>query len=195
MVSPDRDSVAACVNELVRVEAGGWKARSGTAIARDPWMRRFVPELAGRMSKRGMLRFYFLRLGDQAIAAQMHIEHSGRLWQIKIGYDERWAKHSPGVLLTHEVLKDAWNRGLSGCEFLGLAEAWQRRWPVDTRSYTGFRFYPVSLRGGLAFTTDAIRHLRDRVIERVARGLSALPGFSPEFLEAFLSRAAQFGCI
>ena len=169
-VSPDGDSVGRCLDELFQIEAAGWKGRSGTAITQDPWMSRFISEYGRRAAGQGMLRLFFLRVGETAVAARMSVEHASRIWHVKTGYDERWAKYSPGILLTHEVLRHACERGLDGCEYLGIAEEWQRRWPVNIRQYGGLRFYPASLRGGISLLTDAAGLLGRRARVRTQSG-------------------------
>ncbi len=64
---------------------------------------------------------FFLRIGDATVVARLAVEYSGRLWELKIAYDERFAKCSPGILLTHKTLRYACERGLTGHKFLGTA--------------------------------------------------------------------------
>jgi len=42
-----------------------------------------------------------------AIAMQLIVEHASRLWIYKVGYDEEWAEHSPGLQLMWEVMRHA----------------------------------------------------------------------------------------
>jgi CelD/BcsL family acetyltransferase involved in cellulose biosynthesis len=91
-----------------------------------------------------------------------------RLWEIKIGYDEAWSRVAPGILLTHKTLQHACEEGLEALEYLGAAEGWQERWPRSVRQHDTVRFYPYTLRGGLALTGDSIGYLaRASTRERV----------------------------
>lgn len=163
-IVPDPDSLDGLLAELFRIEAAGWKGRAGTAILKDPWMLRFITAYARNAAADGTLRLFFLKVDEVNIAAQMHVVHASRLWQLKIGYDEQWSKCSPGVLLTHEILRYGCEVSLEGCEFLGVTEEWQRRWPVEIRQQSSIRVYPISFRGGLALAGDAANLLGRRLL-------------------------------
>lgn len=169
-LAPDPDSLDGLLTEFFRIEAAGWKGRVGTAILKDPWMLRFITAYARNAAADGTLRLFFLKEDEVNIAAQMHVVHASRLWQLKIGYDEQWSKCSPGILLTHEILRYGCEGGLEGCEFLGVAEEWQRRWPVEIRQQSSIRVYPISLRGGLALACDTANLLGRRLL--ISRRLS-----------------------
>lgn len=166
-VSPDAVNVDAYAEQLFRLEAAGWKSRAGTAILRNPRMHRFFLEYARRAAQENILRMFFLKIGTDVVAARMAVEYGARLWELKIGYDERWAKCSPGILLTHETLRYCCERGLVAHEFLGGAEHWQARWPIELRRDLTPRFYPLSLRGGVALSLDACEIAVKRATKRL----------------------------
>ena len=152
--------------ELLRVEAASWKSRAETAMASDIELQTFIRTYARAAARAGILRLSFLRVGGQAIAVQMDMEHGGRLWGLKMGVDEAWSKYAPGILSTHELIRWAIGRGLERCEHLGTAETWQRRWPFELREQSTFRFYPPRPAGALALGRDSLdfarRYLRKR---------------------------------
>ena len=154
-VSPDAISVDGHLEELFRVEGASWKAKAGTAMIKDSRMRRHITAFARAAARLGTLRMFFLRIGDATAAAQMTSEHGGRLWCLKIGYDERWAKSSPGLLLMNETLRYACERGLKSYEHLGTAEPWHHHWPIKTHACGSIRYYPPSISGGIRILHDA----------------------------------------
>jgi hypothetical protein len=85
------------------------------------------------------------------------LEYAGRLWGLKQGYDERWAPCAPGILLAHESIRYACEKGLAAYEFLGSAEKFQTRWPIELTAYSRLRYYPLSPSGALAACDDACR--------------------------------------
>jgi CelD/BcsL family acetyltransferase involved in cellulose biosynthesis len=120
----------------------------------------------------------------------MGVEHGSRIWDLRLGYDEAFSRCAPGVLLTHETLRYAVERGLEAHEFLGQAEAWERHWPCEEDEYVSMRVYPLSLIGQLSLAQDvyqlALREIPkvvqghlNRVRETALRGISALPSFLP----------------
>ena len=160
VLCPDEASVEAAVAEVQQVEARSWKARAGSAMLVKPEAGRYMAEYARLAARRGMLRVSLLRLNGEAIAGQIDVEHGGRLWGLKMGADERWLKYGPGILANHELFQWCVERGLEGCEHLGQAEEWQRRWPFEVRELSTFRFYPLRLGAAVALGLDAAAHAR-----------------------------------
>jgi hypothetical protein len=96
-------------------------------------------------------------VNEVPIATILGIEEAGRFWVLKIGYDEQWARCSPGIQLTMETIKYAFDRGLDGYEFLGSEESWQAMWPHDHRPFISVSVYPISPGGLWAIVTDLRR--------------------------------------
>lgn len=168
-VAPDEASLAANLESLFRVEAAGWKSRSGTAILQSEAMLRFYTEYGRSAARAGRLRLFFLKVGEATVAAQLHVEFAKRLWCLKIGHGEAWSRFSAGRVMTHDILRYGCERGLEGLEFLGVAEEWQRRWPIVLRQHSTLRYYPLSVRGGLAFAADSLRFVGRRANGKARR--------------------------
>ncbi|HZR47862.1 MAG TPA: GNAT family N-acetyltransferase [Candidatus Manganitrophaceae bacterium] len=159
VVSPGGENLDDYFQELVAVETAGWKGKDGTAIARDESLMRFFHLYSHRAAALGMLRLSFLRVDGKAIAVLLAVEYAGRLWVLKVGYDEAWAACSPGTLLMHETIRYAFEQRLDGFEFLGTDEPWIRVWTDRTHRYVSARTYPFSPQGlvglGLDLSTQA----------------------------------------
>lgn len=92
--------------EFLAVERSGWKgsAGQGTAIALHPELERYYRRLLQAFGARGECELNLLRLDGQCLAAQFCVS-VGRTWYLlKIGYDEKYAKYSPGNVLLEDVL-------------------------------------------------------------------------------------------
>ncbi len=144
---PRPSEVEGAFETLMKVEASGWKGRAGSALAMRPQLRAFFGTYARLAAANGLLRIFLLRVGARIAAAQMAVEAYGRLWVLKIGYDEALARCSPGFVLTVEAIRYAASRGLSSYEFLGSAEAWERRWQPGETPTTLVVWYPLTVRG------------------------------------------------
>jgi CelD/BcsL family acetyltransferase involved in cellulose biosynthesis len=157
--TPSVSSVATDLEEAMVIEASSWKARGGSTLLRTGRLRAFFHEYARRMAANGQLRIAFLRVGGVGIAMQLIIEHASRFWIYKVGYDEKWAEHSPGVQLMWDVLRHACASRMAGVELLGQIEQWLSIWSNDVREYRTLIFYPFNLRGLGAITADAAHAL------------------------------------
>jgi CelD/BcsL family acetyltransferase involved in cellulose biosynthesis len=175
-VHPDIASLAPNMEELFHVEASGWKGQNGSALLCQRHFRTFYEQYARSAAEQGMLRFFFLRIGGKTAAARLAVEHNGRLWDLKIGYDETLSKCAPGILLTHEMLRNAVERGLDAHEFLGQAEAWQRHWPCEEDHYVSLGAFPLSPKGQLSFVEECCRFLLARTSATAHRAFNQVMG-------------------
>jgi CelD/BcsL family acetyltransferase involved in cellulose biosynthesis len=164
--SPSPDQVEPAMTEAMRVEAASWKGQGGSAMLTNPRLSGFFLQLAQRLAGQGQLRVCFLRLDGVPIAMQIGAVHAGRWWVLKIGYDERWAEHSPGIQLMWEALRAAFEERLSSFEMLGSAEPWLTIWTRQERAYRTVAFYPYNGRGMIALGADIMRAFAQRLWTR-----------------------------
>lgn len=152
---PSPDEVSALLDQAISVEAKGWKARNGTAIADNRDQSAFFRDYATRAAEAGIFRIAFLKLGSELAAAQIAAECDGSFWLFKIGYDERFARCSPGQLLMLESIQRAARRGLKRFEFLGKSADWTRFWTENERPRMKLLYYPRNAIGAAALLRDA----------------------------------------
>ena len=97
-LAPGEEALA----DFLELEACGWKGREGTALKQDERQRGFVLEAARQGMER--LRLFALLFAGRPIAMLLCFRSGQGLFAFKIAYDETFAKFSPGVQLTLEVL-------------------------------------------------------------------------------------------
>ncbi len=156
ILSPKPDEVDALLEEAIAVEAGGWKARSRSALAYDEKARAFFREYARLASDAGILRIAFLRIAGKPAATQIAVECDEAFWLFKIGYDDAYKDCSPGNLLMLETVRSAAALGLATFEFLGKAAPWTALWTEEERPNIRLRIYPYNVAGAAATATDAV---------------------------------------
>lgn len=93
------DPVDPWVDDLIALEAKGWKGRRGTALATDLLMATAFREALHLLAAEGSLRFWKIALNGKPIAMMSGIVKGSEGWLGKIAYDEAFAKYSPGVQL------------------------------------------------------------------------------------------------
>ncbi len=141
--------------QAIEVEARSWKSRTQTAIADNQVQMAFFKHYAQLASAEGIFRVAFMKIGAEIAAAQICAECDGSYWLFKIGYDERFARCSPGQLLMLESIERAANRGLKRYEFLGKAAEWTRFWTSAERPRIKLNYYPRNLVGLAALAKDS----------------------------------------
>jgi len=154
MLAPSPAGLEPLLSEAFAVEGASWKGRAGTSLTSDPIRRTFFRHYAAAAAARGILRLGFLRVGERAVAMQLGVEWSRRFWLLKIGFDEAFARCSPGTLLMLEMMRDAARRGLEAVELLGVPEPWTRLWTRLEHPCVSLRAYPASRAGVAALGAD-----------------------------------------
>lgn len=165
--APDVATAGALLEDAIAIEARSWKAQAGTAIADNPDQLAFFRHYAPRAAAEGILRIVFLRIGAERVAAQIAAECDDAFWLFKIGYDERFARCSPGQLLMLESIERAARNGLSRFEFLGKSADWTRFWTETERPRMRLRYYPRTVLGVTALALDSISHAVKRGKARI----------------------------
>ncbi len=157
IISPKPHELQELLAESLRIEAANWKGRNGSALLSDPDRRRFFEQYTAIAGERGILRLCFLKVGGHRAATQIAVESGGGFWLLKVGYDEAFARCSPGNLLMLETLRYAARRGLRSYEFLGSAEPWTEMWTARVRPCVSVRVYPNNFCGAAVLASDAMR--------------------------------------
>jgi CelD/BcsL family acetyltransferase involved in cellulose biosynthesis len=107
------------IQTFLRVEASGWKGREGGAFSCRPAHAAFFRQLCHGFAREGRLQLWTLGTADRWVAAQCNLVAGDTVFHMKIAYDERFARFSPGVQLELEMLSafhaDAGLRMLDSC--------------------------------------------------------------------------------
>jgi hypothetical protein len=97
-------SLARAVDAFLRLEAGGWKGKRGTALLCDKDTRDFAVR-AFNSQHEGVCRADLLLLDGTPIAAGLTVFAGRTGFTVKNAYDEAYASFSAGLLLEVEVLR------------------------------------------------------------------------------------------
>ena len=164
------EETAERLDELLRLEAVGWKGESETAIVSRPETLAFYRDVAAWAAASGTLRLAFLRLDGRPIAAELLVEEHGVLYDLKGGYDEAYRKLAPGNLIVGELIAHAFRRGLRSYELLGSDEPFKLAWTSRVRERLHFDAFSPRPAGAAEFAAQAYgRRLARRVLELARR--------------------------
>jgi CelD/BcsL family acetyltransferase involved in cellulose biosynthesis len=140
IVEAPRD-LAAELADGFRVEASGWKGEAGTAILSSPETELFYRRLAESFHRRDGLRFSRIVLDGETVAFDLCLLHRNRLYLQKTGFDERFRRLAPGLVLRLSVVERCFESGLTAHELLGSASEWKLKFANAERSHVTFRAY------------------------------------------------------
>lgn len=97
------DVVREAFEVFLRLEMASWKGANGTALLCKPEDAAFVRRLIGALAEQGNASVTLLQLDGRAIAAQTVLYCGTSAYTWKIGFDEAYAKYSPGMLLIDKL--------------------------------------------------------------------------------------------
>jgi len=162
--TPTAETLDGSLEEMVRVESSGWKSRTGTAVLVNTGLNRFFRNYTQSATRLGILRFAFLRIDGKSVASQLLVDYGRRYWVLKVGYDESYARCSPGILLMHHVIHNAFEQRREAFELLGANEPWVHIWKPQVHNHELYRRYPLSplsvISHGLEAADSAIGRVR-----------------------------------
>jgi CelD/BcsL family acetyltransferase involved in cellulose biosynthesis len=165
------------LERFYQLERSGWKGRKGTAIACDAARRRFYDAAARTAAEFGYLSLYALECGDRVVAMQFCLAYGGRFFLLKPAYDEAFGKHSPGHVITHDILHDVVARGAAEYDFMSPPAEWKSRWAKETRAQASCYIFRPGLAGrALHFWKFRVM----RAMRQLKRKLSTGPGRAGE---------------
>jgi CelD/BcsL family acetyltransferase involved in cellulose biosynthesis len=95
----------AWLEKFFELEASGWKGREGTAMKCDPGDREFMARIVESARALGKARLSLLSAGDTALAAKCEFVTNKSCFSFKVGFDEKYAKSRPGILLEFWLLR------------------------------------------------------------------------------------------
>jgi CelD/BcsL family acetyltransferase involved in cellulose biosynthesis len=131
------------------VEASGWKGEAGTAITSSPDTEAFYRALARDFTARDELRLSRIVLDGEVAAFDFTILHCGRLYLLKTGFDERFRKLAPGLVMRLSIIERCFELGFEAHELLGEESEWKAKFATGKRSHVNAIAFPKTPAGAL----------------------------------------------
>lgn len=143
--SDQRERIELAIAAYQEVYSASWKIP-------EPYPE-FVPSLIRHLAKTGELRLGIAFLQTRPIAAQIWICTKTKASIFKLAYDQAYAVHSPGSILTAHLLRHVIeNDRVSEVDYLTGDDEYKRHWMSDRRERWGIIAYnPLTLVGLFLF--------------------------------------------
>jgi CelD/BcsL family acetyltransferase involved in cellulose biosynthesis len=137
------------LNVFYRLEASGWKGRSGTAVAQRPQVKRFYDGLVDRAPAQVWIPI--LTVCGDPVAAYVLRVFGRNIFALKTGYDETYSKYAPGLVLTARVIRHALERGMKMLDFMANQVRWKGEWAGEVRPHYELLLFAPSPAGRYAY--------------------------------------------
>lgn len=139
----------AALDIFYALEASGWKAEGGTAIAQRPSVKAFYDALYDRPASDVWIPI--LSVAGRPAAAQL-VRLGGRTLQLlKTAYDPAFAPYAPGQLITTRLIRYGIEHGMAVLDFLSEDMTWKRDWEPQLRRHYCLHLFAPSTRGRYAY--------------------------------------------
>ncbi len=126
--SGNDDQLEAFVLEGLKLEASGWKGKHGSAILNNEQVKQFYFDIAHTFFKTGQLHLGAVYFADQMVAFNFSIIYDNVFYLLKVAYDEKVAKFSPGQIMIYLLLQELFKQQIRRFDFLGPAMPWKLEW-------------------------------------------------------------------
>lgn len=187
----DPASVEEAVHQYSELEQQGWKGALGTAVDAHNVQGTFYREVLTDYCRVGMGKIFRFLFDGRVAAMGLCVEYGSTLVVLKVGINEEYKTHAPGILMRVAYLRELFREGaIKRIELYGRASSSQLEFTSDTR-----KIYHASL-----YRWGFLRNLREqlrsyRKSEGAAAPVSVYQSISelPQSPRQLLERASSDG--
>jgi len=127
-----REEVAPQLGRAFTAEDRSWKGAAGTSVLRAPGIWEFHRRQAESLTVRAALQLHLLCVGDAVMSFALMLRGPRVMYPVKIGYDEAFSQHSPGLLLFFHMLRRLAATGeAETIDCMGPISDLTSRWPGE----------------------------------------------------------------
>lgn len=182
-VARQPDEIGPALETFLQLEASGWKGKRGTALAQHAGDATFIRRAVPALAETAQCEIVTLRAGTTPVAAGIVLRHQDRAFFFKLGIDERFAKHSPGVQLTLELTRHLCaDPAIASADSTASADhpminpIWRGRFAVGDVLIPLRRHDPVvALIHGALLGRNAAHEAARRLVRRLRKSAKATP--------------------
>lgn len=127
------------LDEVFAVSARSWKATHGRSIPDDPHVETFYRRLTDIMGEKESIDLWLMRRGDEAIAFEYHLRHSGITYPIRADFVDAYSHLSPGSVLEYHIINSLFdNNEVHGYNSCGDTYEYLMKWATEVHERVGF---------------------------------------------------------
>ena len=130
-------------------------------------MRAFQDDATRRALDRGWLRMYVLRLNDEIAAVMYGFFYNRQFYFYQHGFDDRYARHSIGLVLMALTLRAAIDEGAQAFDLLWGTEGYKSLWAREARTLRRIQLFPPHAAGRIHRRAIEARRRLGRLARRV----------------------------
>jgi len=170
-IAQDAEETERGFQDFLRLEASGWKAESGTAIALDSRLAGFYQRLTETFGSEGCV-LDILSVDGQAIAANFNLLTGTTLYGLKTGIDDQYRPFSPAHLLMEQELTqtDGFPQKPEILNFVGDA-SWTSLWKPASMDVFDVYVFNTRAKANVAFAWVVLKYQLRMLYRRTLKPL------------------------
>jgi len=170
-----RSDIQEALSKLFALHKKVWNTRGEPgAFDEDPRIKNFHCCLVDRLSERGWVVIYNLKIDGESAVLLYAYPYNNRLFYYQMGREIKWDEYSIGQMLIKLILQSLFKKGTSEFDFLRGAEPYKYRWTKSERVNIHLFICNTTVSGNIAcflaridrWGRQVIGHLR-RIIKKV----------------------------
>jgi len=143
-----------------------WQAAGKPSLFTQSRQQKFYEGLARALHSRGWLQFSVVEFNGEPIAFHFGFDYCGCVTWYKPSFDVRYAEHSPGLLLTRELIEDGLRRERVELDFTAGDEAFKGRFASRERYNVHFGVYHGRAGYSIALAIRRLRRMAGALLRR-----------------------------
>ena len=144
-----------------------FRADGGSTAFLTPALRAFQDDATRRALDKGWLRMYVLWLNDVPAGVMYGFSYNRQFFFYQHGHDDRYARHSVGLVLMALTIRAAIDEGAQSFDLLWGTEPYKWLWTRQTRTLHRIHLFPPNLSGGIHRLLIGARRQFGRLARRV----------------------------
>jgi CelD/BcsL family acetyltransferase involved in cellulose biosynthesis len=144
-----------------------FKAQGGSSAFFTPAVRAFQEEATRRALDRGWLRMYVLTIDGGMAAVMYGFFHNREFYFYQHGFDDRYSRHSIGLVLMALTIRAAIDEGAEAFDLLWGTEGYKSLWASDASTLRRIHLFPPHAAGRIHRRAVEARRRLGRLARRV----------------------------
>jgi CelD/BcsL family acetyltransferase involved in cellulose biosynthesis len=133
--------------KVLEISRRTWKYKNGSAIANSPARSGFYRKCAEWAAERGWFRLLVMEHKEKPVAFCYDLPYKKTLFSNKSGFDESYAKLSPGTYVICRSIRDAIAAGFATYDLMGRDEEYKMKFTSLVKTHRRFVIFNRSLTG------------------------------------------------
>lgn len=142
-------------SDILKVSQNTWQFKNNTAIASHACTVQFYRDLAEVCARKEWLNLYMLKINNEPAAFEFILNYKKKAYLLKTGFNERFRRFSPGILLLANSIKDSFNYCLKEYDLLGESDSYKMRWATAYRAHRKYLIFNHNLIGTILFFLES----------------------------------------